>query len=136
MYSLDTKSQNVIGGQHRSAEFRSFATEPMPPLPSKTSQQTSLRVHHVPPLTDTALSRRAALGLLAASPFSTHLQAALAATAAEPAATLCDTSVVCLRSARGQDITLVGTAHISADSALLVQRVLRQVTWLGLGLGR
>ena len=24
MYSLDTRSQNVIGGQHRSAEFRSF----------------------------------------------------------------------------------------------------------------
>ena len=81
------------------------------------------------------LSRRWAVGglsgLLATAPLST-LRAASASTAeaAAPARALpnalCDSSVSVVQTAR-QEITLVGTAHISADSALLVQRVLRQV---------
>lgn len=39
---------------------------------------------------------------------------------------LCDSCVSVVQTAR-QEITLVGTAHISEDSAVLVQRVLRQV---------
>jgi len=90
------------------------------------------------------LSRRWAVGglsgLLATAPLS-DLRAASASVAevAAPAIALpnalCDSCVSVVQTAR-QEITLVGTAHISADSALLVQRVLRQVTWLGLGLGR
>mmetsp|Transcript_14974 Transcript_14974/g.38637 ORF Transcript_14974/g.38637 Transcript_14974/m.38637 type:complete len:369 (+) Transcript_14974:51-1157(+) len=38
---------------------------------------------------------------------------------------ICDQSVTQVRSARGQDITLVGTAHISEDSAELVSRIIR-----------
>jgi len=81
------------------------------------------------------LSRRWAVGglsgLLATAPLS-DLRAASASTveAAAPARALpnalCDSCVSVLQTAR-QEITLVGTAHISADSALLVQRVLRQV---------
>ena len=81
------------------------------------------------------LSRRWAVGglsgLLATAPLSS-LRAASASTveAAAPARALpnalCDSSVSVVQTAR-QEITLVGTAHISADSALLVQRVLRQV---------
>ena len=76
-----------------------------------------------------AFSRRAALGLLAgASPLATNLQAASAAlaTATAPNA-LCDPCVSTAVSARGQQITLVGTAHISEDSALLVRRVIREL---------
>ena len=38
---------------------------------------------------------------------------------------LCDPCVTTVQSARGQEITLVGTAHISEDSAELVSRVIR-----------
>ena len=38
---------------------------------------------------------------------------------------LCDPCVTIVKSARGQEITLVGTAHISEDSAALVSRVIR-----------
>jgi len=94
-----------------------------------------LHLPSLPSLADAALSRRTALGLLAAAPLATHLQAALAepaaalatTAAADPGATLCDTSVSCLRSARGQDITLVGTAHISEESAALVRRIVQQI---------
>ena len=86
------------------------------------------------------VSRRWAVGglssLLATAPLS-DLRAASAsvAEAAAPARALpialpnalCDSCVSVVQTAR-QEITLVGTAHISADSALLVQRVLRQVT--------
>ena len=85
------------------------------------------------------LSRRWAVGglssLLATAPLS-DLRAASASVveAAAPARALpialpnalCDSCVSVVQTAR-QEITLVGTAHISADSALLVQRVLRQV---------
>ena len=81
------------------------------------------------------LSRRWAVGglsgLLATAPLS-DLRAASASVAevAAPAIALpnalCDSCVSVVQTAR-QEITLVGTAHISADSALLVQRVLRQV---------
>ena len=87
------------------------------------------------PSSSPLLSRRWAVGglsgLLATAPLST-LRAASASTAeaAAPARALpnalCDSSVSVVQTAR-QEITLVGTAHISADSALLVQRVLRQV---------
>ena len=87
------------------------------------------------PSSSPLLSRRGAVGglsgLLATAPLST-LRAASASTAeaAAPARALpnalCDSSVSVVQTAR-QEITLVGTAHISADSALLVQRVLRQV---------
>ena len=87
------------------------------------------------PSSSPLLSRRWAVGglsgLLATAPLSS-LRAASASTAeaAAPARALpnalCDSSVSVVQTAR-QEITLVGTAHISADSALLVQRVLRQV---------
>lgn len=77
------------------------------------------------------LSRRWALGglsgLLATAPLAVDLRAASAAAPARaPPNALCDSCVSVVRTAR-QEITLVGTAHISEDSALLVQRVLRQV---------
>ena len=82
------------------------------------------------------LSRRWAVGglsgFLASAPLS-DLRAASASTAEAVAPAralpnaLCDSCVSVVQTAR-QEITLVGTAHISADSALLVQRVLRQVT--------
>ena len=82
-----------------------------------------------PPQDLLPVSRRLALALLAAtSPLASDLRAASAAVAAPLAPSpLCDPCVSTVTSARGQEITLVGTAHISEDSALLVQRVLRQV---------
>ena len=57
-------------------------------------------------------------------PFGASVTAAmpLADTASSP---LCDPCVSIVKTARGQEVTIVGTAHISEDSATLVSRVIQ-----------
>ena len=76
---------------------------------------------------ETTFGRRAALaagGWALGGCNTLPMHAALPAAASLP---LCDPCVTTVKSARGQDVTLVGTAHISEDSASLVSAVIRDV---------
>ena len=89
-------------------------------IPSSASQLSS----RVAVVDRCACGRRDAMILAAVGASSYRLPATAAVAPANP---LCDPSVSLVRSAKGQDITIVGTAHISEDSATLVQRVIQTV---------
>ena len=106
-------------------------------VPEPAAPRSSTRPSSLPqPLRSRRWAVGGLSGLLATAPLSdlrasaSASASASAAAAAAPARALpnalCDSCVSVVQTAR-QEITLVGTAHISADSALLVQRVLRQV---------
>lgn len=103
---------------------------------------TTARGLRLPPsaVNGPAIGRRGALGLGAAAATSGSLLPALlpsaAASAADGvsasagaigAASVCDPAVSLVRTASGAEITLVGTAHISEESAELVRQVIRTV---------
>jgi len=75
------------------------------------------------------LNRRAAIevGAAAAASLGVGPSCATQATAAVAKNPLCDSSITTVKSATGQEITLIGTAHISEDSALLVRDAIRYV---------
>ena len=77
-----------------------------------------------------ALSRRTAVGLGVAAATLPNAPLEFASSAAEAAtapSALCDPCVTLVKSSSGALFTLVGTAHISEDSANLVRQVVREV---------
>jgi hypothetical protein len=68
-----------------------------------------------------------AVGCLSGLLVSRPAQALVVDEAAASTNPLCDACVSQVRSASGQEITIVGTAHISEDSAVLVRRVIREL---------
>ena len=71
-----------------------------------------------------AVDRRAIIAGAAAAPFAAFREDALAAALVTPEDPLCDPCVSILRSG-SKEVVVVGTAHISSDSASLVRRVVR-----------
>ena len=76
---------------------------------------------------EAVFSRRTAIGLgiSAASTLSAQPSLAAAPPSTLAANPLCDPSITLVRSAAGQEMTLIGTAHISAESAVLVRNVIQ-----------
>ena len=69
-------------------------------------------------------NRRTAIGLSVSAASALSTQPGLAAAPPASLNPLCDPSITLVRSAKGQELTLIGTAHISADSAVLVRNVI------------
>lgn len=71
------------------------------------------------------INRRTAFGLGAAAASTLTTGRPAFALPAVSSNALCDAAITTVKSATGQDITLIGTAHISADSAILVRDSIR-----------